>query len=551
MALAGNLEEASHDRIRGWAYNPDAPGEAVVLHVLVDGVRIARLVANSYRQDLEVANIGDGRHSFNLDSAAFKLPLSPCSVHVCDLTGAELPNSPTRVETPMELNGAGRQAIVAMLDSPASDDDIRARAMFLAEQANRLLDRLAARQSGRTAREAARTRRWRWRPEDGPAPPVLAPRALVIDSTLPVLSRDAGSNAIVSHMRSLQRLGFEVVFAPADMRDGPGAAELAALGIATVAEPWTCSVEELMRRQDGLFDLVYFHKLDAAARYVPLARHTQPRARRVYCVGDLHSLRLSRQAQAEDRPELVAQANLARMLELTAAASCHAVVTHSTAELAILRRALPHAATEVVPWAVLPRPTPAGFEQRHGVAFVGNFSHGPNLDAAIWLMDEIMPEVWRSAPEIVCQIVGSNMPAAVSAPRDARIRTVGHVADLADVFRAVRMTAAPLAFGAGLKGKVAESMAAGVPCVCTPLAAEGFDLPGPIQSFVAQDTAGLAAAIVRLHADPAAFAACRDAGLAYVARVFSEPAVDAAMRRAAGLPAATAAASTAQLTAVG
>ena len=538
MAITGNLEEVTHEWVRGWAMDTERPHEAVTLRVLVDGMPAARAVANIYRGDLDAAGLGDGRHAFDVPASSFRPPVGQCMVSVQDeATGAEIPNSPARLEAALDLTGPAREAVVALLNSPGTDEQLRERVEFMARQADGLLQRLADRRSRRVARAAQRARKWRWRPEDGPEPERLPPRALVVDSTAPVAGRDAGSHALLSHMRSLRRLGFELLFLPADMRGGPGVDALAAMGIASAVEPWSASVEEVMRREAGEFDLVYFHKLDAASRYVALARHYMPKARRIYSIADLHGLRLARQAEVEERPELMAHANFVRVLELTAAAACHAVVTHSAAEAAILRKALPQASVEVVPWHFPVRPTPAAWAERSGIMFVGSFSHAPNLDGVLWLMDEIMPLVWRDAPGVTCTVVGSDMPRTVSEPRDERIRAVGRVDNLHELLNQVRMTVAPLAFGAGLKGKVAESLAAGVPCVCSAIAAEGYELPAPLRSLVAADAAGLAASIVRLHGNEAAWTACRQAGLAFVAQGFNEVAVDAGLRRAVGMAA--------------
>lgn len=70
------------------------------------------------------------------------------------------------------------------------------------------------------------------------------------------------------------------------------------------------------------------------------------------------------------------------------------------------------------------------------------------------------------------------------------------------------------------------------------MAAEGFQLPEPLQGLVAGDSAGLADAIVRLHGDEATFGCCRAAGLDYLGRAFSATVVDAGLRQAAGLPVA-------------
>ena len=538
--VQGYIDNATFEWVKGWVWCPDRPFDAITVRILADGKVVARAVANLHRPDVEAAGIGTGRYGFELRSE-FRPPLGTTLIAVeDDETGTALTHSPIRIEPSVELTASVTASITALFDSPAGDHDLRLRARFAAEQADRLLQRLSARRSHRTARAAQRARKWRWRPEDGPEPPHVPPRALVIDNAMPNPGQDAGSHALLSHMASLRRLGFDVLFVPADMREGPGAPTLDAMGIATATEPWFGSVEEVMRRENTEFDLVYIHKYEPAARYVALARHYMPRTRRIYSVADLHGLRLTRQGQVEERTDLVAHAGFVHRTELAAAAACHAVVTHSPAEAEILRKALPHAQVEVVPWHVPPHPTPAPFADRAGLAFFGAYSHAPNLDAALWLRDEVLPLVWDAEPGLVCTLAGPHMPATLSEPGDPRIHAVGHVASLPDLLNRQRLTVAPLAYGAGLKGKVLDSLAAGVPCVCTPIAAEGFDLPPPLDGLVAADPAGLAAAILRLHRDPALFTACRDAGLDYVSRAFSEAVIDAGLRRAAGLPASVA-----------
>ncbi len=537
MAVRGFLDVASDDFVGGWAWDETRPDEAVALLVLVDGVPVARTLADQPREDLVHEGIGNGRHSFRLDAASLQLPPGGCVVAVrVEATGEDLMHSPAWLERSAAFDEPARQALSAVLASPGSDEVLLERVQFLAREVDRLLDRVAWRPPGRSARPASRRRPRSWRPGNEPAR--AARRALVIDHTLPDPSRDAGSQAVLSHMRSLQRLGYDVTFVPADMAQDATTGLLVWSGIAVAGAPWIGSVEEILRRQPGAWDLVYLHRVEIASCYLPLVRHYAPHAKVVFSLAALQSLLLFRQAGIEDRPELVPQGNHVRTQEMAAAAAAHAVLTHSAAEAALLQLWLPQGNCHVVPWALPVRPGPARFEARGGVLFAAHFGHEPNLDAVTWLLDEIMPLVWETDPAIRCLVAGSAMPDALARGRDGRVELLGAVDDLDALLNRVRLTVAPLAYGAGLQGKVGTSLAAGVPCVCTPVAAEGYALPPPLQQLVAADAEAIAAGIVRLHNSPDAFAACREAGLAYVAQAFSEAEVDAAMRRAVGLPAA-------------
>ena len=102
-----------------------------------------------------------------------------------------------------------------------------------------------------------------------------------------------------------------------------------------------------------------------------------------------------------------------------------------------------------------------------------------------------MPLLRQQVPGIELLLVGSYMPAEVSTLAAKDVVPLGYVPSLDSVFERVRLTIAPLRYGAGLKGKVLESMAAGVPCVMTTVAAEGVNLPAELQSLVADEPATL------------------------------------------------------------
>ncbi len=552
--MQGRIDQASRGLVRGWVRDPDAPASPVSLLVSVDGVLAARVLANGHRPDLEEAGFGVGRHAFVTHLSG----LSPLRRYVVRVqregNGLDIPGSPVILAPIDRLDQASRDTLAVLLAEPVGPADLDERIQFLVGQTERLLQLRAERHAQRAEREHLRQLRRRWRPRSdsqAPTPGVATPllrrvdvagppeplrRALVIDDTTPVLDRDAGSRAIVSHMRSLQRLGHAVAFMPADTQGGPGAAVLEALGIQACHAPWYVSVEELLRREAGGVDLVYLHRV-SNARYLPLIRHHLPRARLVFAVADLHHLRLARQAEAEREPDLLDYSRHVRATEIAAARIADAVVTHSTSEAALLRPELPANRVHVVPWSVPARPTAVPFADRRGLAFIGGYRHAPNVDAAHHLAQVIMPLVWAMDPTVECRLVGSDMPDTLRALAGDRIVVDGHVPDLAAVFDRVRLTVAPLSFGAGVKGKVLDSLAAGVPCACTPVAAEGIALPDVLAGLVASDARDLAAIIHRLHADPGHNRACSQAGLDYAATVLSEDALDVLMRRVAALPA--------------
>ena len=542
MALRGNIETVSATRVDGWAWDPDRADAPVSLLVLADGAVVGRCLANRWRHDLLEAGIGDGEHAFSLE---LHKRLAGGERHTIEVRreedGAVLPGSPKIVETPLSFDQDVIDEFSRLFAAADTDEDFDRRMAFLAEQTEKLKDAYARKRGGLADREAWRRLQWQdaVAPPDGKSAPEARPMALVIDDRPPDLNRDAGSKAIVSHMLSLKRLGFDVHFAPADMSGqmDVNLVALEALGVTCHAKPWVNSVEELLHRLPGAYRLVYLHRLSNASCYLPLTRKYQPRARIIYSLADLHSLRLAREAVVEKRDDLARHSEWLKQQEFWCAAQADAVITHSPVEKDILQRSLPARKIVVAPWHVAPNPTAASFSQRKGVGFLAHFAHKPNVDAARLLVGTVMKAVWAKDPSIACALAGSDMPESLRELASDRIVILGSVGELREFFDRVRLTVAPMAYGAGIKGKVLESFAAGAPCVCTPVAAEGLDLPPALARFVHSKVADMAESIVALHNDENLHREAADAGLDFIRDFASEAKVDAALALAADVPA--------------
>ena len=523
--LQGFIDSVGRQRMHGWVRDSAHPAASISIVITANGRLLERTVANVYRADLTAAGFGHGKFGFDV---TFNPPLSPAKswlIHVrSELDGADIPGSPVRLQSSGEFDGTARLAFSAALDGFDGEAELDDRIAFLARERDRLLQRRADLRGRGPDRRRARVA--------GQPPPPR--RVLVVDQRAPEPDRDGGSNALVSHMRSLQRLGFQVAFAAQEMAGGPAIQRLEALGIQCCHQPWYASVEEVLRREADTFDVVYLHRVAVASAYTVLARQTQRRTRLLFSVADLHHVRLARQGRFEDRPELLSEAERSWGLETWAAHQADAVITHSTMEAELLRAAVPGAAVHVVAWSVPLRSPALPFAKRAGMALIGNFTHAPNASAVRTLRDDIMPLLRRDDPAIVCQLVGDGLPPSLQ-PVEPGLTYAGPVASLDSVFDRVRLTVAPLQFGAGLKGKVMASLAAGIPCVCSPVAAEGMGLPPSLRDeLVVPDTAAAVRAIRRLHNDKAYNTQLARHGRRFAGQAFSETTLDAAMRQVLG-----------------
>lgn len=166
--------------------------------------------------------------------------------------------------------------------------------------------------------------------------------------------------------------------------------------------------------------------------------------------------------------------------------------------------------------AVLPdwRPEPGGCR----VLFVGSFEHRPNRSGMRAFLAEAWPRIRAAIPGARLDLAGrgsESFLAAVGNAADWRARGVtahGYIDDLAPLFRDCHVFAAHLTEGGGIKIKVLEALARGVPVVATPVAAEGIAGHEQAPPLVAAPGARFADAVLRVAGDPALAASLADGG---------------------------------------
>lgn len=134
------------------------------------------------------------------------------------------------------------------------------------------------------------------------------------------------------------------------------------------------------------------------------------------------------------------------------------------------------------------------------LVFLGHYPHYPNEDAALYMLREILPRVRRLAPQVEFVAVGSDPTEIVR--REAALvpgaTVTGTVPDVRPYLSDAAVFVAPVRLGHGIKGKILEAFAMGVPVVASPRAASGLDAVAGRDLLVAGSAADFAAAVVRL-----------------------------------------------------
>lgn len=210
---------------------------------------------------------------------------------------------------------------------------------------------------------------------------------------------------------------------------------------------------------------------------------------------------------------LAEQRNGSGPLVVAAAARCErkllaafdGTVTLSEMDARTLRALLPTHAVDTVPSGTEIVDMPDSVENTDApvIAFVGYFKHAPNIDAAQWLANDIMPLVRLRVPNARLRLIGRNAPAAVAElARPGMVEVPGYVEDLLGELANATVVALPLRTGGGLRGKLLEAWAAGRPVVATPVACEGLDPEGGVHCLIADETQHFADSIVTALQDP-------------------------------------------------
>jgi len=117
--------------------------------------------------------------------------------------------------------------------------------------------------------------------------------------------------------------------------------------------------------------------------------------------------------------------------------------------------------------------------------FFANFERAENSDAARWFMREAMPEIHRSQSEVTLTLAGNGSDVLAAEFNGRVVVGTGFIEDPSPLFSRCALAIAPLSEGAGVKFKVLEALAAGVPVIGTPVALEGVD-PRPGVTFASQ-----------------------------------------------------------------
>ena len=353
-------------------------------------------------------------------------------------------------------------------------------------------------------------------------------RILVVDARVLMPDHDSGSLRMFNILKILQTMGYKVTFLPANLQHHEKYTPmLQNIGIECQYLPYVIDAGKYIEDYGQQFDAVILSRADYAEKYMDIVKSACPQAKVLFDTVDLHFLREQREAELTNDKGLLESAALRKSQELSLARKADVTMVVSPVEIDLFRQEAPDVNIHLLSNVHHLHAKGESFENRSDILFIGNFEHPPNTDAMEFFLDEIFPIIQQGNPGIKVKIVGGHVPGHLKSRASGSIEFTGFVSDITPLFNNIRISIAPLRYGAGVKGKINSSMAYGVPAVVTSMAAEGMNLVHGQDILIADEPADFASEILRLYDDRALWEALSEAGRKNIETHFSFAAAEA------------------------
>jgi GT2 family glycosyltransferase len=356
-------------------------------------------------------------------------------------------------------------------------------------------------------------------------------KVLVIDNIVPAQDRSSGGTRLFEFLLLLTR-HYHVVFAYVGayaLQEYVKPLERYGItvfypGYAKAVNNYDLDMGAVLRHND--FKLVFCELFGIAEQYLGIVHEYSRGTPIIIDTFDVHFLREMREAITANDARLLRKAQETKRRELAVYKQADLILTVTADDKQALLREDPQLNISVVPniHALPPNIVPrAG---RRNMLFVGGFSHTPNVDGVLYFCREIFPLVQQRLPNTKLWVVGNAPPPEIVALASANVVVTGYVRHLVPYLESALVSVAPLRFGSGMKGKIGEAMAWGVPVVTTTIGAEGMGLQDGVDALVADTPESFAERVIQLHQNPELWESVAQNARKRVEKEWSPDAVD-------------------------
>lgn len=364
------------------------------------------------------------------------------------------------------------------------------------------------------------------------------PLLLMFDQGVPRPGANAGDSAVLMYLALLQKQGWRTLFCP--LYPEPYRLSVTPrVNSGTIYMDSPAALRAWLARHGESIAVAWLARPQVAVAFLPsIRRHTA--APVVYFTHDIHYVRMQREADITGNESTAAKAATFKHTEQQIFRSVDGILAPGNAEVDIIRKVVPNKPVVAIPLHFydeneLVRRSVEHFEHLANIIFVGGFNHTPNVDAALFLVQRVMPLVWQKRPDAVLYLVGHSVPPSVKVLASARVIITGSVPDVRPFYDCARLALLGLRFGAGVKGKALEALRFGVPVCGTPIAMEGINIEAGHNALIAETAEGLAAHALALLEDPCLCKSLSEAGSALLRRDYTSTAASESLRQVLAL----------------
>ncbi len=261
-------------------------------------------------------------------------------------------------------------------------------------------------------------------------------------------------------------------------------------------------------------------------------RNANPGMPIVFDTVDVNHVREFRHARASGNANILRRALAMKAAEVAVVNASDRTIAITDTDAQTLRNLVPSSTIDVITMSPEARSsTIPGPADRADMLFLGSLHAWHNVDAIVHMAEDLLPAINASRPGIRFLVAGAGNAQPIDDLTAPEIVRLGRVDDLESVFDRARMFVCPLRVGSGLKGKVLDALANGLPIVTTTIGAEGMGLEDGRDCLIADDASSFAAAVARLDTSDELWRQLSAAGLAHVAAQFSRDIVTSQVRR--------------------
>ena len=177
---------------------------------------------------------------------------------------------------------------------------------------------------------------------------------------------------------------------------------------------------------------------------------------------------------------------------------------------------------EVIPNGIdLSKFTPLQIDKQYDLVFVGNMRYAPNIESALFIVNEILPILLKEKPDIRILLSGSSPAKAVLELASKHVTVTGWIDDIRESYAKGRIFFAPLNIGTGLQNKLLEAMAMGIPCITSSLANNALKAADKKEILIGSTPEDYKRLILNLLSDPIKSNSIAAAGKKYVENTFN------------------------------